>query len=309
MPSQVKAAVIQAEAVYYDLAASVAKATEWISKAAAQGAQIVTFGETWLPGYPSWLDVCPGAGLWGNASTKEVFARLHANSVRIPGPEIDTFREQCKSLGIVLVLNINERVEGQAGAGTLYNTMITIDATGEIVNKHRKLMPTYTERLVWGQGDTCGLEAVPTAAGRVGALICWEHWMPLARQVVHQSDEQIHIATWPGVNEMHQVASRSYAFEGRCYVLAAGDLMRARDLPQEFGVPPQLASDPDQFVIAGGSAIIAPDGRYLAGPVYNEEAILIADLDLGEIVRERMTLDVTGHYSRPELFDFRVKGS
>jgi nitrilase len=144
---------------------------------------------------------------------------------------------------------------------------------------------------------------------RVGALVCWEHWMPLARQVLHDDGEDIHAALWPTVHEMHQVGSRQYAFEGRCFVLAAGSLMRAADLPPELELHPDRVTGDNQFVMRGGSAIIAPDGSYLAGPILEEEAILIATLDLGRVREERMSLDVTGHYHRPELFDLSVKRS
>ena len=130
--------------------------------------------------------------------------------------------------------------------------------------------------------------------------------MPLTRQAMHDSGEQIHVAGWPGVHEMHQVASRSYAFEGRCFVLAVGSIMRVKDLPPELPPRADKAEDPDAFIIRGGSAIIAPNGRYLAGPVYDEEAVVVADCDLGEITRESLTLDVSGHYSRPDVFQFRV---
>ena len=176
-----------------------------------------------------------------------------------------------------------------------------------LVNHHRKLMPTYTERLVWGQGDGAGLQSVATAVGRLSSLVCWEHWMPLARQALHDSGEQIHVALWPTVKEMHQVASRQYAFEGRCYVLAAGSILRASDTPPELTLPAELADAPETLVMNGGSAIIAPDGRYLAGPLWDEEGILAAELDLRAITREQMTLDVSGHYSRPDVFRFRVR--
>ncbi|MEO5727548.1 MAG: nitrilase-related carbon-nitrogen hydrolase, partial [Byssovorax sp.] len=133
---------------------------------------------------------------------------------------------------------------------------------------------------------------------------CWEHWMPLARQTLHVAGEQIHVALWPTVNEIHHLASRHYAFEGRCFVLAAGSLLRASEVPQELGAPTNLA--PDALLLRGGSAIIAPDGSYLAPPVYDREAIVEAVIDLDQIDREHMTLDVTGHYSRPDIFDFSV---
>jgi predicted amidohydrolase len=296
----IKAAVIQARPVYYDLAGSVDKALALFSEAGAQGAQVVALGETWLPGYPAWLDVCVDMGLWDHTPTKRVFQQLYENSITIPGAETALFCEAARRFGMVLVLSVNERA-----GGTLYNSMITIDETGTIRNHHRKLMPTYTERLVWGMGDGAGLQAVDTAAGRVGGLICWEHWMPLARQAMHDSGEQIHVSVFPTVNEpRNQLPSRHYAFEGRCFVLTVGSILRADDLPPDLKLKDGIR--PDDLVQSGGSAIIAPDARYLAGPCFDEETILYADLDLGETIREKMTLDVSGHYSRPDVFSFGV---
>lgn len=306
MTQTVIAAIVQAAPVYYDLPATLAKAVALIEKAAAQGAQVITFGETWFPGYPVWLDTCRDAALWNHAPTKLVFERLYRNSVTVPGPEVDVLGRLAKQHQVVLVLGLNERVAQGAGTGTLYNTLIVIDADGRLRNHHRKLMPTYTERLVWGMGDAAGLQAVDTAAGRVGGLICWEHWMPLARHAMHGSGEQIHISVFPTVHEMHQVASRQYAFEGRTFVLTAGGLATVADLPKELVPAEELSASPQKFLQRGGSAIIAPDGRYLAGPVYEQESILLAELDLGEIIRESMTLDVTGHYARPDIFELTV---
>jgi chlorite dismutase len=150
---------------------------------------------------------------------------------------------------------VNERVEAGAGNGTLYNSLLVFDATGNLANHHRKLVPTYTERLVWGAGDARGLAAVDTAIGRVGGLICWEHWMPLSRHVLHASGEHVHVALWPTVHEMHQIASRHYAFEGRCFVVAAGLLMRVRDVPAGLALPPELAADPDKLLVLAYSTI------------------------------------------------------
>ena len=160
--------------------------------------------------------------------------------------------------------------------------------------------------MVWGAGDVEGLRAVDTPSGRVGGLVCWEHWMPLARQALHESGEDVHVAVWPTAHEMHQVACRQYAFEGRCFVLAAGSLMRAAALPSELESHPERVTSPEQWVLRGGSAIIGPDGRYIVEPVYDRPALLVAELDIGRIREESMTLDVTGHYHRPELFDFRA---
>ena len=160
-----------------------------------------------------------------------------------------------------LNMSVHERVAEGPGRGTLYNTMLTFDADGTLTHVHRKLMPTYTERLIWGQGDGQSLCAVPTAVGRVGGLICWEHWMPPARQRLHESGEDVHVAAWPQLKDMNLVASRHYAFEGRCFVVAAGALMYARDLPPELEPAGELvATTPDALVLRGGSVIIGPDG-------------------------------------------------
>jgi nitrilase len=244
--------------------------------------------------------------LWDHAPVREVFSRLAENSVAVPGPEFERMANTAREARATLVLGVSERVARGPGRGTLYNSLLTIGPDGRLLNHHRKMMPTYTERLVWGAGDVEGLRAVDTPAGRVSALVCWEHWMPLARQALHESGEDVHVAVWPTVHEMHQVASRQYAFEGRCFVLASGALMRASRLPLELEVHPDRVSGPEQWVLRGGSAIIGPDGSYVCGPVFDEEAILLADVDLRQNRAESMTLDVTGHYHRPELFDFRT---
>jgi predicted amidohydrolase len=231
-----------------------------------------------------------------------VFQRLFENAVEVPGPVTERIGELARTLGLTLVVGIHER----AGR-TLYNTLLTFGPDGALVARHRKLMPTYHERMIWGWGDGGGLAAVAVGGAQIGGLICWEHWMPLTRQALHDSGEEIHVAAWPGVSDMHQVASRHYAFEGRCFVIAVGSILRVRDMPPELPLRPQKASDPDGLLYRGGSAVIAPSGRYLAGPVYDEETLVVADCDLGEITRESMTLDVSGHYSRPDVFQFKVR--
>ena len=301
----VRAAVVQAE-VAPTLAAGLARTKELTARAAADGAQLVVFPETWLPGYPIWLDVCRDVALWDHAPVKKLFARMAEESVVVDGDAGSALGEIARESGVTLVVGVTERVDRGAGRGTLYNTLLTFGSDGALLNHHRKLVPTYTERMVWGNGDGYGLGAVDTPAGRVSALVCWEHWMPLARQAMHESGEDIHIAAWPTVHEMHQVASRQYAFEGRCFVLAAGSLMQASKLPSELELHPGKVIDRDQWVMRGGSAIIAPDGSYVVDPVYDAPAMLVADLDLHRVREERMTLDVTGHYSRPELLELRV---
>lgn len=301
----VKVAAVQAGPVYLDLQRSVEKAIGLISEAASRGAKVIAFPETWLPGYPAWLDCCRDVALWDHEPTKRVFARLMENSVVVPGPVTESLGEAAREHQVVLSIGVNERVVEGPGRGTLYNSMLIFGADGALLNHHRKIMPTYTERMIWGQGDGSSLRAVETSVGRIGGLICWEHWMPLARQVMHQSGEDIHIAAWPQVKEMNLIASRHYAFEGRCFVIACGAIMRASELPQEF--VPIDSLKPDAFVLNGGSAIIAPDGSLLAGPVFNEEVILTAEIDLRRITEESLALDVTGHYSRPDIFEVKLR--
>lgn len=301
----IKVAAVQAGPVYLDLQRSVEKAIGLISEAASRGAKVIAFPETWLPGYPAWLDCCRDVALWDHEPTKRVFARLMENSVVVPGPVTESLGEAAREHQVVLSIGVNERVVEGPGRGTLYNSMLIFGADGVLLNHHRKIMPTYTERMIWGQGDGSSLRAVETSVGRMGGLICWEHWMPLARQVMHQSGEDIHIAAWPQVKEMNLIASRHYAFEGRCFVIACGAIMRASELPQEF--VPIDSLEPHSFVLNGGSAIIAPDGSVLAGPVFDEEVILTADVDLSRIVEESLALDVTGHYSRPDIFELKLR--
>jgi predicted amidohydrolase len=208
---------------------------------------------------------------------------------------------------VVLVIGVHERTTSGPGHGTLYNTQLIFGPDGALISHHRKLVPTHAERLVWGPGEGGGLEAVQTPVGRVGTLICWEHWMPLARQAMHESAEQIHVAAWPTVRDMYQVASRHYAFEGRCFVLAVGQLIAARDLPPDLDLPEELKDKPDSLVVNGGTCIFGPDGALLAGPVFDREETLIVDLPLDRIAEESMALDVTGHYNRPDLFEFRLR--
>ncbi len=302
----VRVALVQARPVYYDLARTVAKALSLISEAAGRGAQLVAFGETFFPGYPAWLDYALDYARWDHPPTKRLYARLASNSLALDSPELNRLRGHAREQGIVLVLGFNERVASGRGNRSLYNSIVTIDADGAIANHHRKLRPTYTEQLLWAPGDGAGLSAVDTAAGRVGSLICWEHWMPHARQALHISNEAIHLALWPAVKEMHQIASRHYAFEGRTFVLAIGSIMPASDFPTELDLLPGWSASADALLLNGGSAVIAPDGAYLVEPVYGEETILYADLDLSRISEEQMTLDVTGGYARDDIFRFEI---
>jgi nitrilase len=300
-----KVAVVQAE-VSPTLAEGLERTATLAREAAASGAQIVVFPETWLPGYPAWLDVCRDAALWNHEPVKKVFERFAAESLDVTGEHGLALSRLAAEVSAVLVIGVVERVSAGPGRGSLFNSLLIYSSKGELLNHHRKLMPTHTERLVWAQGDANGLHPVDTPVARIGGLICWEHWMPLARQALHDSGEDIHAALWPTIHETHLIASRHYAFEGRCFVLAAGSLMRASSLPEELEPHPDRVHGPDDWVLRGGSAIIGPDGAFIVEPVYDKAMILSAELDLGAVRREQMTLDVSGHYARRDCFEFRV---
>ena len=308
----IRVAIVQAE-VAPDLQRGLEITNDRAADAAHAGAALVTFPETWLPGYPAWLDVCRDAGLWDHPPVKAVYRRMAENAVVVDGASGRELGAIAHRHRIAMVVGVVERVEHGPARGTLFNSLLTYGPDGSLLNHHRKLVPTYTERLVWGPGDGHGIRAaeVPMHAGyaRVGGLVCWEHWMPLARQALHDSGEDIHVAAWPTVKDMLQIASRHYAFEGRCYVLAAGSLMRASALPPELEAHPDIVRSDEQFVLRGGSAIIAPDGRYVHEPVFDAPALLVADLALGLTREESMTLDVSGHYSRPDVFSFEVNAA
>jgi nitrilase len=295
----VRVAIAQVEPVYYNKAASLGKALDLIREAAGRGAALVAFGETWFSGYPVWLDVCPSVALWNFEPTKEVFAQLRENSISLEGPEVSQLAAAARDLKIAVIIGINERIEKGPGQNTLYNSLLTFSPDGRLANHHPKLVPTFSERLVWGLGDGRGLCSVDIGRVRVGGLICWEHWMPLARMAMHEAGEHIHVALWPTVNEIAQLASRHYAFEGRCFVLAVGLMMRTQDIPS--GLQHEVKQP---WVVRGGSCIVAPDASYLVEPLYDHEQLIVADLDLRMIDRECLNLDVSGHYARPDVFAF-----
>ena len=303
---QIRVGIVQAE-VGATFDEALERTRTYAAEAASQGAAIIAFPETWIPGYPAWLDYCRDAALWDHAPVKEVYAQMAAESVVVEGATGAALRAVAWDIGATIVVGVTERVERGPGRGTLYNALLTIGPDGTLLNHHRKLMPTYTERMVWGAGDADGLRAVDSGGVRVGGLICWEHWMPLARQTLHESGEDVHVAVWPTVHDRHQLASRHYAFEARCYVLAVGALMRAHALPSTLEPHPDRIHNGDDWVLRGGSAIIAPDGTYVTEPVWEREAVIVADVDLRRNREESMTLDVTGHYHRPDLFTFHVR--
>jgi nitrilase len=301
------AAVAQAAPVFLDRDATVEKAVRLIEEAADQSAKLIAFPETWIPGYPNWIYRAAG---WEEPRSKRAFARLQRNAVEIPSPATDALCRAARAAGAYVVVGIHER-DVQFSQGTLYNSLLFISDLGEILGVHRKLVPTHAERIVWGRGDGSTLHVFDTPLGRLGGLVCWEHWMPLARFAMHAKGEQLHVAAWPDAEDVHHLASRHYAFEGRCYVLCAGSYMTTRDLPPDFELAAEMGATVEPGgdaaeLLPGGSGIIGPDGAWLAGPVSGREEIIYAEIDLGRIAEEQQALDTAGHYNRPDVFSLTV---
>jgi nitrilase len=305
--SVVRVAAVQAAPVFLDRDATVEKALGLIADAAAGGAELVAFPETWIPGYPAWIF---GAAGWDDAAQKRVFGRLNSNAVEVPSPAVDALCRAAKKAGAVVAMGMTER-DGSSSRGTLYNSILYISGRGELLGVHRKLMPTHAERIVWGQGDGSTLHVFETSVGRVGGLACWEHWMPLTRFAMHAKGEQIHVAAWPEVGdpELHRFATRHYAFEGRCFAICVmGARVGPEHLPEGFELADAMGAT-DDFVDrqpTGGTCVFAPDGTIVADSVAGEEAIVFADLDLGRIPEEQAALDVVGHYNRPDVFTLTI---
>ncbi len=296
-------AIIQHCPVFNDLSACIDRALSLTRKAASEGSDLVVFGECWFSGYPAWLDYAPEAGLWNHEATKEIYADMHANCLSVGSDEMSQLLQLSQQLDLAIGFGFNEVVREQPGHGSIFNSFGLI-SDGELVIHHRKLMPTFTEKLLYAIGDGAGLKSHLIGGAQVGGLICWEHWMPLTRQALHNTGEEVHLALWPKVHEMHQIASRQYAFEGRCFVIAVGQLLSIQDLPESL----EYKSE-HELLLNGGSCVIGPDGKYIIEPVFNREEILLAEIDLRAIKKEQMTLDVSGHYQRPDVFDFKVNQS
>lgn len=303
-----KIAIVQESSVFLNLEASVQKALKIIKEAAKNKADIVVFGESWFGGYPSWLDYVPNAGRWNYPPIKDVWADTFDNAMEVNSEEVDLLADAAKKAKVFLIFGFNESIKKGRGNGTLYNAILMIDQEGQIRNHHRKLIPTYTEKLVYGLGDAKGLTAVETPFGRIGALVCWEHWMPLTRQAMHDEAEDIHFALWPEVHEMHQIASRQYAFEGRCFVVSVGQMLASKSLPKTLlDEAAKEGKVLPEFVLNGGSCVIGPDGFYILNPQFAVGSILYLELpSLKTNTAERMNLSTSGHYQRWDIFDLKI---
>jgi nitrilase len=298
--STVKVAAIQAAPVLLDLDASLRKAAELIETAAANGARLLVFPEAFLPGPPVWIDeVLPGEdAVW--------YLRLLEQSVVVPGPVTDRLGKAARDAGVHLVIGVNER---ELHGGTVYNTILYFDPDGRLLGKHRKLVPTHAERLVWGMGDGSDLQVHDTAAGRVGGLICWENFMPLARFTLYSQGVDIWVAPTLATHEPWVASMRHIAREGVCHVIAVGPAVRVADLPDTVPDRERLrrADHPrGEWILEGYSVIVAPDTTVLAGPLVREEGILYATLDLSAARARRRLFDPAGHYNRPDVFRLTV---
>ncbi len=312
MPAAVKTAIIQHAPVFLNIEQSLKKAEELVMEAAAHEAEIIVFPETWLTGYCVWLDRSSKAALWDYPPAKDLFQVLVQNSVSLHDKYFNRLLSIAQNAGAYIVMGMHEQ-----NRGTLYNTLLYIDKNGKDFTLHRKLIPTYTERLIWGRGDGSTLNVLDTEFGVIGGLICWEHWMPLARAAMHSLHETIHIAQWPAVRDLHQVASRHYAFEGQCFVIAAGCYLRRSDILEGFAslglsdneglkILEAIPGKKTDVILNGGSAVIGPDSNYIAGPVFDREDIIYADIQPELITQGHLVLDTDGHYSRPDIFTLEV---
>lgn len=287
------AAAVQAAPVFLDRDATIDKACEIIGEAGGAGADLIVFPETWIPGYPFWISS-------PRVFSGDVFAQLWKNAVELGSPAADRLGEAARAANAYVVVGVNER--DTVSRGTLYNSLLYFSPEGELLHRHRKLMPTFTERTVWGFGDGSDLKVVDSRFGRIGGLICWEHEMTLAKYALYAQGEQVHCSVWPAYSSQRDhiaFGTRQYAFEGACFVVASCGIITPGSLPSDLAHEYAKAD--------GGSAIIGPDGNYLAGPVYGREETIYAEIDLEAAIREKHSRDIAGHYARPDVLQLLVK--
>ena len=293
----VRVAVIQAGSVAFDTEATLARVERLVGEAASRGAKLAVLPEALIGGYPKGADFGATVGR-RTAEGREWFARYRNAAVEVPGPVVSRLGELAQAHDMHLVIGVIER-----DGGTLYCTALLLGADGTLLGKHRKVMPTAVERLIWGQGDGSTLPVVETPLGRLGAVICWENYMPQLRLAMYAQGIQLYCAPTVDDRETWQATMRHIALEGRCFVLAACQFARRSDYPDDY---PVAADGPDAVLIGGGSVIVDPMGQVLAGPVRDGEAVLVADLDMAAIDRAVLDLDIVGHYARPDIFRLDV---
>jgi nitrilase len=299
----IKLAVVQHPPVLLHRRETIERALQLLDEAVAAGAGLVIFPEAFVPGYPAWIwRLRPGSDM---QQSDALYGMLIENAVDIDRGDLAPLSAAAKRHGVTVVCGMNER-ESDLGRSTLYNTIAIIGPDGKMLNKHRKLMPTNPERMVWGFGDASGLRTVDTPAGRVGALICWENFMPLARYALYAQGVEIYIAPTYDNGDGWIGSLQHISREGRCWVVGSGNVLRASDIPDDFPGKSSLYPDASEWVNQGDSVVVAPGGKISAGPLRNEIGILYAEIDPAQVAPARRNFDVVGHYSRPDLFELHV---
>jgi nitrilase len=298
-----KVAVVQESPILLDKEKTIAFAVAQVEKAASNGVHLIVFPEAFVSGYPAWIWRLRPGGDWG--INEELHARLIESSVDIDKNELAPLCEAAKKNKVTIVCGMNER-DGKQSRATIYNALVVIGEDGEILNHHRKLMPTNPERMVWGFGDGSGLRVVDTPVGRVGALICWESYMPLARYALYAQGVEIYVAPTYDSGDAWIGTMQHIAREGRCWVICSGVPLTRSDLPADFPSRDSLYPDSENWINAGDSLVIAPGGEVVAGPMREEKGILYAEIDSSKVAESKRVLDVAGHYSRPDVFTLEV---
>ena len=293
----VRVSVVQAAPVAFDLAATLDRVEHWTALAASRGSQLVLLPEAFVGGYPKGADFGTRVGQRTDEG-RELFRRYHHGAIEVPGPATGRLGAIAAAHAVHLVLGVIER-EG----GTLYCSVLFFGPGGDLLGKHRKVMPTAMERLIWGSGDGSTLPVLATPIGRIGAVICWENYLPLLRTAMYAKGIQLYCAPTVDERESWTATMAHIAVEGRCFVLSANQYARRRDFPDDYPID---VTDPETVLIAGGSCIVNPFGQVLAGPARGGETVLTADLDLDDIARGTLDLDVVGHYARPDIFSLDV---
>jgi len=295
----VRVAVVQAAAAPFDPAAAVDRVCEQTAEAGAQGAQLVLFPEAYVGGYPWGLSF--GTAVGGRTEAgRRTWERYWSSAINVPGPEVERMGEAARAAGVFLCVGVIERDSTYSG-GTLFCTLLYLGPDGQLLGKHRKLKPTAAERLIWGEGDGSTMPVIDTGFGKVGGLICWENYMPLARTAMYAKGVQIYLAPTADARDRWQATLRHIALEGRCFVLGCNQYVRRDMYPDDLEVADELEAWPETLS-AGGSAIYGPLGEEVAAPLWNEAGIVYADLDMTAIPRSKFDFDVTGHYARPDVF-------
>ena len=296
--------VAQIAPVWLQRDATLAKIVARIREAGARGCGLVAFGEALVPGYPFWVERTDGAR-FESALQKELYRHYVQQSVSIEAGDLDGICTTARENAIAVYLGVIERAPDRGGH-SLYASMVYIDARGAIGSVHRKLMPTYEERLVWAMGDGHGLRTHALGPFTVGGLNCWENWLPLARAALYAQGEDLHVAIWPGSLRNTADITRFIAREGRSYVVSVSGLMRRSDIPDDIPRAAMLRETADKVMANGGSCIAAPDGEWLLEPETDVESLRIAELDHRRVLEERQNMDVAGHYSRPDVTRLHV---